>query len=147
MREARFRFDEMSDYCVKLDAQFAYCAEDCTGAIAKITYDSLSDTFIGFNTPIEQGKPLADQHRTDSFFELKRWFEEKPKATLISVHTMQPLFNLTSDETGTPFLLSAHGIDGKYLVDDVLDRFLWIYNESERKDVRILGFSSDTDPR
>lgn len=147
MNEADFRFDEMVKYFTILDTRYAFGAEDCTSAVVKVIYDSQSNAFIGFDTPIESGKPLSNAHRTDSFAELKSWFEEKRKATLINIHMVQPLFNSASHRFSAPFFLSSYGIDGKYAADVVLDRYLWIYNESKRNGIRMLGFSSDADPR
>ena len=147
IHEAEFRFDEMVDYFTLLGSKFAFAAEDTTGIISKVVYDSQSNYFIGFNTPLAGGIPLSNQYQTDSFLELKQWFEEKQKSSFINVHMLQPVLSSSSNQLPTPFLLSAYGINGKYTASDILNRWLWIYEETKRKDIRILAFASDCDPR
>ena len=60
---------------------------------------------------------------------------------------IQPLLSSTSTRVSTPVLLSAYGVDGTFTAEDVLDKWLWIYEESKQKGVRIIGFSTDCDPR
>ena len=133
MYEARFRFDAMHDYFSLNGSMFAFAAEDATGVIPKITYDSMSNTFVGFNTSLTYGLPLADQYRTDNYAELQRRFEEKRKSSLINVHMLQPLLSTSSDRILSSFLLSAYGIDGTYSAEDVFNRWLWMYEEAKKK--------------
>jgi hypothetical protein len=145
--EARFRFDAMREYFTTNRSIFAFAAEDCTGVITKVTYDSISNSFVGFITPLAHGQPLPDQYRTNSYAELQKWFEEQRKSSFINVHMLQPLLTKSSDRISSPFLLSAYGIDGTYTAEDVLNRWLWIYEESKKQGVRIIGFSTDCDSR
>ncbi|CAF1253593.1 unnamed protein product [Rotaria sp. Silwood1] len=147
MYEAHFRFDAMHDYFSSNGFTFAFAAEDATGVISKVTYDSMSNSFIGFDTPLAHGQPLPDQHRTDSYVELQKWFEEKQTSSFINVHMLQPLLNTSSGQIPSPFLLSAYGIAGTYTAEDVLNRWLWIYEETKKKGIRIIGFSTDCDSR
>ncbi|CAF2664021.1 unnamed protein product [Rotaria sp. Silwood2] len=112
-----------------------------------LAYDSMSNSFIGFDTPLAHGQPLPDQHRTDSYVELQKWFEEKQTSSFINVHMLQPLLNTSSGQIPSPFLLSAYGIAGTYTAEDVLNRWLWIYEETKKKCIRIIGFSTDCDSR
>ncbi|CAF2934953.1 unnamed protein product [Rotaria sp. Silwood2] len=107
----------------------------------------MSNSFIGFDTPLADGQPLPDQHRTDFYAELQKWLEEKQTSTFINVHMLQPLLNTSSDRIPSPFLLSAYGIAGTYTAEDVLNRWLWIYEETKKKGIRIIGFSTDCDSR
>lgn len=150
MHEAEFRFEAMLDHFNLMSSNLAFAAEDCTGVVAKVVYDSISNAFIGFNTPIKRGKPTSNHSQTDSFTELQRWFKEKRKSTSINLHMVQPLFassSSSSDRVSRPFLLSAYGIDGTFTAEDVLNRWLWIYEETKRRGIRIIGFSTDCDPR
>jgi hypothetical protein len=147
MSEAQFRFDAMHDYFSSNSCTFAFAAEDTTGVIPKVCYDSISNSFIGFDTPLVRGQPLPDHYRTNSYAELEKWFEEKRTSTFINVHMLQPLLNTLSNQIPAPFLLSAYGISGTYTAEDVLDRWFWIYEEAKKKGVRILGFSTDCDSR
>ena len=147
MHEAHFRFDAMRDYFSSNGFVFAFAAEDTTGVIPKVSYDSTSNVFIGFETPLVHGQPLPDQHRTNSYTELQTWFEEKRLSTFINIHMLQPLLSASSGRIPSPFLLSAYGISGSYITEDVLDRWLWIYEEMKKNGVRLIGFSTDCDSR
>ena len=105
------------------------------------------NSFIGFDTPLAYGVPLPDQYRTNSYTELETWFEEKQKSTFINVHMLQPLLNTSSNRIPAPFLFSAYGIAGTYTAEDVLDRWLYMYEETKKKGIRIIGFSTDCDSR
>jgi hypothetical protein len=82
----------MQDYFSSNSCTFAFAAEDTTGVIPRVTYNSVSNSFIGFDTPLAHGVPLPDQYRTNSYTELEKWFEEKQKSTFINVHMLQPGF-------------------------------------------------------
>ena len=46
-----------------------------------------------------------------------------------------------------PFVLSAYGTDNKVSAADILKRWLYIYQQSLNQGIRIIGFSTDGDPR
>ena len=77
MQEAEFRFEAMLDHFNWMSSNLAFAAEDHTGVIAKVVYDSITNSFIGFKTPIKRGKPTSNHSQTDSFTELQRWFKER----------------------------------------------------------------------
>lgn len=145
--EAEFRFDGMRDHFATNNSYLAFAAEDLTGIIAKVTYDSDSDCFVGFNTPLEEGRPLSRHYRTDSYAELQAWFEEKSKSTYVNVHVLQPLRNSLTDRILSPFVLAAYGVDGKFTAEDVRNRWLWMYEQAKERGIRILGFATDADAR
>lgn len=147
IHEGQFRFSAMMDYFASIKCSYAFAAEDCTKVITKVVYDSQSNSFIGFNTHLKQGKPLSNQYQTDSYAELQLWFEEKTKSSLINVHMLQPLFLSSSNAVSKPFLLAAYGIDGTFTSEDVMNRWLWLFREAKDKGVRILGYSTDCDAR
>ena len=147
MHEAQFRFEAMADNFALMNSTLAFAAEDCTSVIAKVVYDSVSNSFVGFTTPIKQGTPKSNHYQTDSFAELQRWFQEKQKSTSVNIHMAQPLFSSSSTRSSTPVLLSTYGVDGTFTAEDVLNRWRWIYEETKKKGIRILGFSTDCDPR
>lgn len=147
IHEGEFRFNAMVDYFNSIKCSYAFAAEDATKVITKIVYDSQSNSFIGFNTPLRQGKPLSNYYQTDSYAELQQWFEEKSKSTLINVYMLQPLPSLTANTMSRPFLMVAYGIDGTFNTEDVMNRWLWLFKEAEEKGVRIIGYSTDCDPR
>ena len=147
VHEAQFRFEAMADHFALTNSTLAFAAEDCTSVITKVVYDTVSNSFVGFTTPMRQGTPQSNYHQTDSFTELQRWFKEKQKSTSVNIHMVQPVPSPSSTQAHTPMLLSAYGVDGTFTAEDVLNRWRWICEETKKKGIRILGFSTDCDPR
>ena len=99
---------------------------------------------------MRQGTPQSNHHQTDSFTELQQWFKEKQKSTSVNIHMVQTLSSSSSSsptQAYTPVLLSAYGVDSTFTTEDVLNRWRWIYEETKKKGIRILGFSTDCDSR
>ncbi|CAF4851213.1 unnamed protein product, partial [Rotaria sp. Silwood2] len=65
--EAEFRFDQLQKHFDDYDVQYAFGSEDDTGIIKKIKYDSTTNTFNGFPTPLDHGVPIKEYHQTNSF--------------------------------------------------------------------------------
>ena len=51
--EAEFKFQSLEQF----NSGFGFCSEDTTGVLRKIEYDSLTNSFVGFSTPITGGIP------------------------------------------------------------------------------------------
>jgi hypothetical protein len=144
--EGQFRYSDMKEYLTTVDSTFAYCAEDSTSAVRKIVYDVQSNAFVGFTLPLDEyGMPRVQHFQTNSFKELKSWFEEKDFSHLINLHMIQPI--CVRNEKMSPFALAAYGTNGKYTNLDVIRRWFKIFEESLHRGVRILGYSTDADPR
>nr|ACD54737.1 unknown [Adineta vaga] len=143
--EGEFRFDLLKQLQASNGYQLAVCSEDCTGVIQKITYSASSNTFIGLSTPLDHGIPVSQYYRTDSFDQLRMWFENNEKSTLLNVHMLE-LLNV-STLTSSPFLLAAYGITSQFNSIDVLRRWLWIYDHSRHSNIRVLVFSTDCDAK
>ena len=145
--EAEFRFDESKTYLDSINCQFVFLSEDCSAIIPRIDYDSTLNCFNGFVTPIKNGKPIKNAFNCQSFEELKHTLETKRRANLVNVHLLQPISD--SDLSGTPSatVLSAYGTDNKITSIDVLKRWLMIFKELYSRNIRILGFSTNGDPK
>lgn len=144
--EGEFRFESMGVYFQSIRSKYAFAAEDCTGVIRKVCYDSLSNSFIGFAPQLNHdGFPRLPSSQIESFSNLKDAFESCNLSSLLNLHTVQPI---TNDEHGvSPFILSAYGSDNKFETHHIVGRWLKIFNECLQRGVRILGFSTDCDPR
>ena len=57
MHEAQFRYVAVADNFALINSTLTFAAEDCTSVIAKVVYDSASNSFVGFTTLIKQGIP------------------------------------------------------------------------------------------
>jgi hypothetical protein len=146
LTEGLFNFDSMRDHFNSNQSTLGFCAEDATAVVPKITYDTTSNTFIGFSLPINQnGVPITNSYSTDSFTHLEQWYDEVSKATSLSACLIQPLSSSTV--SSSPYLLAAFGTDNKFKGSHVVSRWHHIFKESKEKGIRIIGYSTDCDSR
>ncbi|CAF3032008.1 unnamed protein product [Rotaria sp. Silwood2] len=145
IEEAEFRYDLLHHHQNLCGYQVAVCSEDSTAVMQKIIYSAATNTFTGFSTPLERGIPICRHYQTDSFDQLKYWFENKEKSNCLNVHMVQPL--IASNPYSSPFLLASYGISNTFTAIDVLNRWLWILKKSRQSNVRVVAFSTDCDPR
>ncbi|CAM4866515.1 unnamed protein product [Rotaria socialis] len=114
--EAEFRFSQLQKHFDDHNLQYAFGSEDATSIIKKIKYDSTTNTFNGFPTPLDRGVPIKEYYRADSFDKLKSWFDSDDKSSLLNVHMIQPVPPTNQNIIPSPFLLSAYGIDNTVLL-------------------------------
>ncbi|CAF4288308.1 unnamed protein product [Rotaria sp. Silwood2] len=146
LTEGLFNYYRIRDHFNLNQSTLGFCAEDCTAVVPKITYDTLSNSFIGFARPLNaNGIPVADSFSTELFARFEYWTSTLSSTKLLNAFVIQPLSS-TSNHI-SPYLLAAFGTDGKFTAADVLSRWHHIYQESKKKDVRIIGFSTDYDIR
>lgn len=143
--EGEFRFDALRQLQASTGYQLAVCSEDCTGVIRKIVYSASCNTFVGLSTPLDHGIPVSRYFQTDSYDQLKMWFEKNDKSTLLNVHMLELLD--VSRPTSSPFLLAAYGITSQFNSIDILRRWLWIYDHCRLSNIRILVFATDCDAK
>ncbi|CAF3434296.1 unnamed protein product [Rotaria socialis] len=143
--EAEFRFDQLQKHFKNLNLQYAFGSEDATGVIKKIKYDSITNKFIGFPTPLDHGVPIKEYYHTDSLDTLKLWFNSIDKASVLNVHMIQPVQSTTQNTIPSSFLLSAYGIDNTATANDILQRWWYIFNQCLQRNIRIIGFATDAD--
>lgn len=142
VNESEFRFNSLTKYLDKMNIKFAFGSEDCTGVLKRITYDQETDSFIGFSSPLSNGKPIPRFYRTNSIDELKSWFEQYKKASLLNIHMVQPLPASNQINIPAAFLLAGYGVNNDYTSIDVLRRWLYIFEEATKERIRIFGFST-----
>ncbi|CAF1482890.1 unnamed protein product [Rotaria sp. Silwood1] len=140
LTEAEFKFDSLQ----KFQSGFGFYSEDTTGIIPKVEYDSSTNSFIGFTTPIVDGIPLMKHYQADTFDDFKIIYKTNETAPLLNVHMFQSI-STEDDPTNfpKPVLLSAYGVDNKFTAMDILRRWMYIFERCLDKDVRIIGFSTD----
>jgi hypothetical protein len=145
LMEGEFRFDALERKFSLNDTSIAFCSEDCTGVIPRVTYNAASNTFVGFSLPLSNGIPVSKSYQTESLAELEDWFCSMDKSTLLNVHMMQPITDIK--KSFAPFILSAYGTNSKYTSLDIIRRWIWIFEQCLTKGIRILGFSTDGDSK
>ncbi|CAF5011343.1 unnamed protein product, partial [Rotaria magnacalcarata] len=145
--EGEFRFDQLQKHFDSLNVHYAFGSEDCTGIVKRIKYDSTTNAFTGFPSLLDRGVPIKSYYQTDSFDTLKLWFNSIDNASLLNVHMIQPVPSTDNSSISSPYLLSAYGIDNTATADDILQRWWYIFNQSLQRNIRIIGFSTDADPK
>ncbi|CAF1549036.1 unnamed protein product [Adineta ricciae] len=145
IEEGVFRYNTLLNNQKVSNYHFAVCSEDSTAVIRKINYAAATNTFTGFTTPLENGIPVSRHFQTDSFDQLRTWFENNDKADHLNIHMIQPL--VSSNPYSSPFLLAAYGISNDFKSIDVLNRWMRIFEDCKRSNVQILSFATDCDPR
>ncbi|CAM2729289.1 unnamed protein product [Rotaria socialis] len=145
--EAEFRYDESKVYLDSIQCQFVFLSEDCSAIIPRVEYDSTLNSFNGFVTPIADGKPVGNAFNCQSFEEFKHLIETKPRTNLVNVHLLQPISDSNLYVTPSATVLSAYGTDNKITAIDILKRWLMIYQELHSRNIRVLGFATDGDPK
>ncbi|CAF1456785.1 unnamed protein product, partial [Rotaria magnacalcarata] len=73
--------------------------------------------------------------------------ETTPQANLVNIHVIQPILDSHVNILPAATVLSAYGTDQKITAIDILKRWLMIYNQFNSKGIRVLGFSTDGDPK
>jgi len=142
INEAQFLFDKLHEYFNGIDVKYAFAAEDCTGVIRKIHYDQQTNSFVGFATPLVNGIPVSKYYQTNSFDQLESWFNSSDKSSLLNIHMIQPLPSANNSTVPSPFLLSGYGVVNTYTSMDILRRWLFMFDNSLQKNIRIIGFST-----
>ena len=137
--EVEFKFGTLR----QCHSQFGFCSEDTTGIIRKVEYNSKTNSFVGFATPIDHGIPLPKFYQADAFNELKRIYETNEIASLLNVHMFQSIpTEDNAPRTPRPLLLSAYGVDNNITPINVLNRWMYIFQQCLDQNVRIIGFST-----
>ena len=144
--EGEFRYDDLQKYMLTANSNLAFCGEDATAVLRKVVYDVRSNSFVGFTPPLDQdGLPLVKHFRTNSFEELSDWFAHEDISHLLNLHMVQAI---SADQKNMPpFALAAYGTDGKYTCVHIIRRWLAVFERTLSQGIRILGFSTNADPR
>ncbi|CAF3799462.1 unnamed protein product [Rotaria magnacalcarata] len=140
--EAEFKFESLKQF----HSGFGFYSEDTTGVIPKVEYDSSTNSFIGFATPIVDGIPPKKCYQAHKFDDLRTIYDSNEMAPLLNVHMFQSIS--TEDAVANfpkPFLLSAYGVTNKFTTMDILRRWMYIFENCLDKGVRVIGFSTDAD--
>ncbi|CAM2723041.1 unnamed protein product [Rotaria socialis] len=105
----------------------------------------LTHSFVGLVPPLIDGIPITLHYQTDSFKKLCEWFSTEDRSHLINIHMILPITNMQI--ALNQLLLSALGTNNKSEAIDIIRRWIWIFKQSSLKNFRIVGFSTDGDPR
>ncbi|CAF3724616.1 unnamed protein product [Rotaria sordida] len=126
LNECEFRFDLLKDYLDSIKSQYVFSSEDASGVVSSVSYDAINDSFIGFTPSLNNGLPVINQFKTNSYSELEQWFHDIDKSTLVNVHLIEPLLtDVTSLVRSRPYIISAYGISKGRLPSHALNCHLF----------------------
>ena len=145
MIEGDFRFGTLKRHLASADTDIPFCSEDCTAVVSEVSYDANSNSFVGFSLPLDNGLPIREYYRTESLAQLKNWFATVDKSNLLNIHMVQPIASI--GQKSSPFIVSAYGTNSRYTSLDILRRWIWIFEQCLGQGIRIIGFSTDGDPK
>ncbi|CAF2961994.1 unnamed protein product [Rotaria sp. Silwood2] len=115
LNEGEFRFDSLKKYLDLVDSNHVFVCEDSTSVVGSVSYDSKTNSFVGFSPKLVNGLPLVNQFQTHDFNELQQWFQDIGKSKLINANLVEPLLNKSSSSTHSrSYIISAYGTDNKY---------------------------------
>ncbi|CAF1438655.1 unnamed protein product [Adineta steineri] len=127
--------------------QLYFLSEDYSAIIPRIEYDSYSNTFNGFVTPIVGGIPHENYFSCKTYDELKLLFKTTSRANLVNVHLMQPICSKYYNVIPSASVLAAYGTDNKLTSMYILKRWLMTYQQFHCRNIRVVGFFTDGYPR
>ncbi|CAF5016091.1 unnamed protein product, partial [Rotaria sp. Silwood1] len=114
----------------------------CFDALQQYLNSVKTNSFVGFVTKLSNGVPIPDYYQTDSFEELQFWFNNIEKSNLLNIHMFQPIPQLNRTNAPASFLMSAYGVDSTSTAIDILHRWIYIFNNCSKSQIRIIGFST-----
>lgn len=144
--EGEFQYERFKDFISSGNCNYAFCGEDSTSVVPRVSYDTRSNCFVGFTLPLKDGFPCSRYFSANSLSELETWHDQVEKSSLINVHVIQAI-SPVNQISPPPFLLAAYGTNSKYNAQDILNRWAKIFDSCMAQNVRILGFSTDCDPK
>ncbi|CAF1245709.1 unnamed protein product [Rotaria sordida] len=114
----------------------------CFDALQQYLNSVKTNSFVGFVTKLSNGVPIPDYYQTDSFEELQFWFNNIEKSNLLNIHMFQPIPQLNRANAPASFLMSAYGVDSTSTAIEILHRWIYIFNNCSKSQIRIIGFST-----
>lgn len=145
VNEGVLRSEELAIYLNERDLPpVVILSEDATRIIGRPQYDSSTNQIVGFTLPLNKsnGMPIPYSFPARNFNEIHKHFTGGNNvANFLNIIMAQPVAD------SQPFCLIAYGSDNCYSASDVKNRWQYIVAELLKVGIRVLGISSDSDPR
>lgn len=119
--EGDLRCQQLSQYLDKLNApREVWLAEDGSGLVAKVSFDSTSNQLVGLVLPTNEttGMPTIFSFTPHSAHEIEYQIRNNPKSTIVYLILAQPMI-----DNVPPFVLQAFGSDNRFTSENVLNRW------------------------
>lgn len=144
IREGHLQVQGLLKYLTERNLPKTVCvSEDAARIEGRIEYDSQSNQLIGFISRIDKstGMPISNSFAVANIAEMLRHFSTNTVASYINVIMAQPLAKYP------PYCILAYASDPSFTAEEVILRWKHIKNELAKYDIKLLTFSSDSDPR
>lgn len=127
--EGELRCKELASFLEKVGApRVVWLAEDGSGIVSKVSYDSSTNQLVGLVLPFhsETGIPISFTYKPKSVRDLEE-FLKHPKSTHVYIIMAQPIKSNTP-----PFILQMYGTDNKFQAINVVRRWDHTIRELEK---------------
>ncbi len=116
--------------------------------MSSVSYDTKTNSFIGFSPQLVNGLPIINQFQTNDYNQLQQWFQDFEKSKSINANVAEPLLIKNSSSIHSrPYIISAYGTNNKYKGTDVVRKWIYMYNECKKRNIVVVGFASDCEAR
>lgn len=124
--------------------KYVWLSEDATGMVPKIQYDSRSNQLTGFvqSLDTESSMPVPDSFPAITIKGMEEHFKNNKVSSYLYCYMIQPL-----QENCPSFCLNLFGTDNSFTAEDSLKRWKYITKLLADRNIIVVGFSSDGDPR
>ncbi|XP_044758739.1 uncharacterized protein LOC123316627 [Coccinella septempunctata] len=141
--EGIFNFTGLKQFLEQRDLpKIVWISEDATRITDKIQYNSKTNKVMGFSLPLVNGIPNSNAYVATSAASIKSYFENGSRAQYAYAIMAQPL-----SAQVPAFCLSVFATNNTFKSQDVVKRWEMLRSEADKFGIRILGFSSDGDPK
>lgn len=140
--EGILRSEELAVYLAERSLDPVVCISmDATRISGRVQYDSRTNQCLGFVPPLHNGIPVPFSFPARNAEEILAHFTNNPVASFLNVIMAKPIANVP------PFCLMVYSSDNKYTASDVVNLWNHITEELKKVGVKVLCFSSDSDPK
>lgn len=139
------RFEQLSKFLeTKKLPKIIWLSEDATSITGRVQYCSKADSIVGFVGPLDSktGFPSRNNFPATSASEIQSYFKTLDRANYVYATVAKcPV------DRSPSFCLNVFGTNNKFTYEHVLQRWKYLNSEAMKYGIKILGFSSDGDPR
>lgn len=143
--EGACRIEELKDFLLKRNLpKFVWVSEDATRMVSRIQYDSRTNQLVGFVQPLNENNsmPLTNSFKATSVKVMENHFRNNRVSSLLYCYIVQPM-----KKKSPSFCFNIFGTDNSFTAEDSVRRWSFITKLLEDNGIRVLGYSSDGDPR
>ena len=137
--EGEFQFDQLLHHLKSFHSpQFVNIHLDDTRIIHRIEYDPVTDRFVGFCLPLNDGIPMCDAFVFQTFDEIKKAFNTEVVSKYAHCVVAQPV-----DVLCPHFVLFVLGTDATYTTEIIQKRWGYMKDELSKRGIGIVTNGAD----